>query len=513
MPRPDPSVLCFRSSRAKSRDVRGTARQRVSTLRDANVTRSGLGLVLAASLAGCSFAPPYHSPQIAAPPAYKEAGVVTAAGWTRAQPQDAARGAWWQQFDDPVLADLEARVERASPDLAAALARYDAARAAVRVAAADALPQVSANASAERERESATRPLSTGSAATFNNYTVGGSASWDLDLWGRVRNEVAARRAEAQASAADLANVRLSLQSELADAYYRVRGLDAQKQLLDRTVQAYQRAVDLTVTRHNGGVSNGLDVSRAQNILSDARAQISDVLNQRAAAEHEVAAVIGEPASSFTLAPVQGLVSPPLLPVSLPSELLQRRPDIAEAERRIFAANARIGVAKAAFFPDISLGAAGGFDATHGSLLSNPATFWALGPAQALLTIFDGGRRAAQLKISRADYDEAAANYRSTVLGAFRDVEDQLAAARLLAQESVDERDAATAAQRTEDLAMERYRDGASDYLDVVTAQTAALSAERTALALGTRRLQTAVALVRALGGDFQPMQTATATR
>jgi multidrug efflux system outer membrane protein len=472
-------------------------------------SRLGGGAPLAlAALAGCSLAPSYRPPQIAAPAAYKEAGPLPPAGWARAQSQDGARGPWWLAFGDPVLDDLERRVERASPDLAAALARYDAARAQVRVAGADLVPQVDASAGAGRERLSAARPLGQGRSATYNEFTLGGSLSYEVDLWGRVRNEVAATRAEAQASAADLANVRLSLQAQLAETYFQLRGLDAQRALLERTVAAYARALDLTTTRHSGGIASGLDVSRARNILSDAKAQISDVLNQRAASEHAIAALIGEPASSFALAPVDGLGSPPQIPATLPSELLQRRPDVAEAERRIFAANARIGVARAALFPSLTLGAGGGFDAAQGALLSNPATFWALGPAQALLTIFDGGRRAAQVRISRAQYDEAAASYRSTVLAAFREVEDGLAAARLLAQESVDEREAAAAAERTEALALVRYRDGASDYLDVVTAQTAALDAERTAIALDTRRLQTAVTLVRALGGGFDSRES-----
>lgn len=474
------------------------------------VPRSGregrlwLGLAALAALSACSFAPAYHPPQISTPPAYKETGAVAAAGWTQAQPQDAQRGPWWGVFRDPVLDDLETRVARASPTIAAAVARYDAARGQVKVARADLFPQVSAGGSAQRDRLSAYRPLATGGAYTYNEYLLSGSASYELDLWGRVRNAVKASRADAQASAADLADVRLSLQAEVADAYYRLRGLDAQRALLDNTVKAYTRAHDLTVTRHDGGIANGLDVSRAQTILSDARAQISDVANQRAQVEHEIAALVGVTPAEFTMPVTTTLPVPPLIPPAVPSELLQRRPDIAEAERRIYAANARIGVAKAAFFPSLTLGASGGFESIGGALLSNPASFWTLGPAMALETIFDGGRRAARVKISRAQYDEAAADYRGTVLTAFRDVEDSFAAARLLAQESVDESKAAAAAQRTEDLALVRYRDGASDYLDVVTAQTAALSAERTALALETRRLQAAVSLVRNLGGDYR---------
>jgi len=466
--------------------------------------KAALALIALGSLSACSLAPDYHPPVISAPTAFKETGPLPQAGWASAEPQDLHRGAWWQMFGDPVLDDLETRVERASPTLAAALARYDQARAQVKIAGADLSPQAGIGASAQRAHVSATRPLSTGNAVTYDQYQLGGSLSYELDLWGRVRNEVKATRADAQASEADLANVRLSLQAQLADAYFRLRGLDSQSRLLDRTVAAYSRAHDLTETRHDGGIANGLDVNRARNILADAKAQVSEVLNERAAVEHQIAALIGESASSFTLAPVEHLPEPPLLPAGLPSELLQRRPDIAEAERRIYAANARIGVARAAYFPTITLGASGGFNATQGALLSNPATFWAVGPAQALLAVLDGGRRRGEVKLRRGQFDEAAAHYRETVLTAFREVEDALAAARLLAQASADQRDAATAAQRTEDLALVRYRDGASDYLEVVTAQTAALVAERNLLTLETNRMQATIALIRASGGDYQ---------
>jgi multidrug efflux system outer membrane protein len=467
------------------------------------------GLAATLLISACSLAPDYHPPQMVAANAYKEQGPVPPVGWAVAQPADGTRGPWWRAFNDPVLDDLQQRVERASPDLAAALARYDAARAQARLAGADLSPQVGVGGDAGRQRLSAARPLGQDRSVTYNEYSISGSLSYEIDLWGRVRNEVAAARAEAEASSADLANVRLSLQGQLADAYFRLRGLDAQHALLERTVAAYSRASDLTTTRHGGGIASGMDLNRARTVLADAKAQISEVLNQRAEVEHEIAALVGESASTFTLAAAETVGPPPAPPVALPSELLQQRPDIAEAERRIFAANARIGVARAAFFPSLTLSGSGGFEATHGALISNPATFWALGPAEILMTLLDGGRRSAQVKINRAQYDEAASAYRATVLKAFREVEDALAGSRLLAQEAADQRDAATAAQRTEALALVRYRDGASDYLEVVTAQTAALEAERAALALDTRRQQVAVALVRALGGDFRNQQAA----
>ncbi|MFT3978357.1 MAG: efflux transporter outer membrane subunit, partial [Sphingomonas bacterium] len=303
------------------------------------------------------------------------------------------------------------------------------------------------------------------------------------------------------ASAGDLASARLSLQAGVADAYARLRGLDAEADLLRRSVDAFSRAYELTATRHDGGIASGVDVNRAQTVLSNARAQISAVAAQRAATEHEIAALIGAVASDFSIAP---RIQPPgKLEVigSAPSTLLQRRPDVAAAERRMYAANARIGVARAAIFPTISLGLSGGWQTTGPSLLSTPSSFWGLGPISAIGALFDGGRRNAQVKQSRAQYELAAAGYRDTVLTAFRQVEDALASTRHLATQAVDQRAAATAAQRTSDLALTRYHDGAADYLEVVTAQTDALSAERALIAVETSRMRANIALVLALGG------------
>lgn len=452
---------------------------------------------LVVSLAACSMAPDYHAPQTAAPAQFKEV-----AGWTAATPQDGeARGDWWQSFNDPVLNDLEQRADKASPTLAAALARYDAAKATARINESDLLPTVGVSGNASRDRVSRGRPLSTGTARTYDNYVIGGSIDYELDLWGRIRNQVKAAKAEAQASQSDLASARLSLQASVADAYFRLRGLDAQAQYLDKSLDAFQRAYDLTAKRRNGGIASGIDVNRAATVLGNARAQVATIANQRAATEHEIAALVGEVASTFALPASAQPLEPPAPPAATPSELLQRRPDVAAAERRVFAANAGIGAARAAFFPSISLGAAGGWQTTHGQLLTTPNTFWSLGPLTSLLTIFDGGRRAAQVKISRADYEEAAATYRETVLTAFRQVEDSLAAIHHLSDASVAQKDAADAAQRTSDIAMSRYRDGASDYLEVVTAQTDALDAQRSFISVQTQRMQAQIALVRSLGG------------
>jgi multidrug efflux system outer membrane protein len=406
-------------------------------------------------------------------------------------------------FVDPVLDELEARIDGASPTLAAAVARYDAARAATGEAAADLYPSVTASADVSRERTSGRRP-GANAAGRFTDARVGATLAYELDLWGRVRNSVHAARAEADASGADLAAVRLSLHAALADAYVRLRGLDAEAALLHATVDAYAKALELTQARHDGGAASGLDVNRAQTLLSEARAQISAVADRRAATEHEIAALIGTTPSALSIAPTENAIGPPPpVPAEAPAALVQRRPDVAAAERRIAAANARIGVARAAFFPDLTLGLAGGFEASHGSLLSAPAGFWAIGPLSAALDLFDGGRRQARVRISRAEYDEAAANYREAALTAFRQVEDALAASRLLAAQSRDQSEAAAAAARTSDLALTRYREGAADYLEVVTAQTAALDAERAAIGVRAERMRTAVALVRALGGGY----------
>lgn len=442
-------------------------------------------------------APAYQPPQIVAPGTYKEL-----AGWTQATPMDMShRGPWWSAFGDPVLSDLETRADAASPTLAAALARYDQARAVARVEASDLVPTIGAGANAGRQRVSGTRFMGNGDAQTYNDYGIGATLDYELDLWGRIRNSANAARADAQASQADLASARLSLQAAVADAYARLRGLDAQADLLHRSVDAFDRAYRLTKTRHDGGIASGIDVNRAQTTLSNAKARISAVANERAATEHELAALVGAVASTFSIAAQVQALNAPEVPTDTPSTLLQRRPDIAAAERRMFATNARIGVARAAFFPSVTLGLSGGWQTTHGQLLTTPTSVWGLGPLAAALTLFDGGRRRAQVRLSRAEYDEQVAGYRDTVLGAFRQVEDGIAALRHLSVQLVDQRDAAQAAQRTSDLAFTRYRDGASDYLEVVTAQTDALDAQSALLDARVTRMRAGIALVKAMGG------------
>jgi NodT family efflux transporter outer membrane factor (OMF) lipoprotein len=461
-----------------------------------------LAFALAASalVGGCSFAPRYRLPPTPAPVAFKEQGP-----WTTATPaEQLRRGAWWTRYGDPELDALESRTETSNPTLAEAVARFDQANAFAREARAGLMPTVSANASATRNRQSNDRPLRSASQPSYYAAdTIQGTAAYELDLWGRLRNLANAARAQTQASAADEEDVRLSLEAQLADDYVRLRGLDAQATLLRQTVDDYARANQLTNIRHTGGVASGVDVGRSTTQLEAARAQVNDVAAQRALYEHAIATLVGETPSALSI-PVQAeTIALPNVPTGLPSTLVQRRPDVAAAERNAAAANFQIGVAKAAFFPDISLQALGGLQNTGGgNLIGAPDSFWTLGPALAQ-TIFDGGLRRARLAASRAAFTEASQAYRAVVLRAFQEVEDNLALLNDLAAESTDEDAAVVAARRTEALTLIRYRDGAVNYLEVVIAQNAALDAERAAIALRTRRLQASVALIRALGGGW----------
>ena len=463
------------------------------------VGASLVALVLA--LAGCDFAPRYVPPPITPPAAYKEAGA-----WAPAEPSDAQpRGAWWTSFQDPTLDRLEDAVPSANPTLKAALAAYDQARAFAAEARAGYLPTVSGFESNTYNRQSQERLFRGGNQPNEEaNNTLGAQVNYEVDLWGRLRNLVRSGEAAAQATAADLANAELGLQVELADDYVQLRGLDAQDRLLRNTVAAYTRAFDLTNARHIGGVASGLDVNRAQAQLSAAKGQINDVAAQRALYEHAIASLVGQPASSFAITPASAVARlVPQEPAGAPSTLLERRPDIAAAERRAYAANRQIGVARAAFYPTVSIGAQGGWQNSGGNdLLTTPDTFWTLGP-QLALTLFDGGRRRAVVAASKAAFEIASADYRGTVLFAFQQVEDQLALSQHYGAEELDERTAVRAAQATTRLSLIRYREGATNYLDVVTAQTAELQAEQTLLALQTRRQQASVNLVRALGGGW----------
>ena len=458
-----------------------------------------IGALLTSVLAGCSLAPAYAPPAIAVPQTYAHVD-----GWAPAAPADTlSRGPWWERFGDPVLNGLEAQIEGQNPQLAAALARYDQARGFEAEARADLFPTIGAEASASANRQSADRPLR-GKAQPdyYGAQQVDGVFGYEIDLWGRVRNEVASRKALAQASKDDAASIRLSLQAELADDYMQLRGLDAQAELLRSTIDAYQKAYDLTEAQYQGKVGTVADVSRAQNQLSMAKAQLSDEGASRALLEHAVAVLVGHTASDFSLPAATPDLQPPPIPVGLPSTLLQRRPDVASAERSVFSANREIGVAKAAFFPTITLTGIGGFQASHTNLLSLSNTFWSLGPG-VTLPIFEGGRLKARESEAYGRFRETSANYRSIVLEAFRQVEDARAQLDWLGRESQDVDTAVAASQQALDAALALYRDGGADYLGVVTAQTALLQAQQAALQLHTRRLQADVALVRAVGGGW----------
>jgi NodT family efflux transporter outer membrane factor (OMF) lipoprotein len=464
------------------------------------IRKAAIACAVLGVLAGCSLAPEYKKPVVDVADAYKEAGP-----WQLATPSDALdRGNWWTTYGDATLDELEAKVDEANPDLAAAAARYAQAHSYLDEARGGLYPQIGATAYATKNRQSDNRPLRSASQPDLysDNY-VAGLLNYELDLWGRVRNLIAAGEAATQASAADLASVRLGLHAELANAYISLRGLDALTQLFDDTVDAYDKALQMTQNRHEGGIASALDVSRAQTQLDTARAQRDDVLAQRALFEHAIASLVGTPASKFTLDPRLVELPIPVTPTGLPSTLLERRPDVAGAERRTAAANAEIGVARAAFFPSITLTALGGYENTgDAGWLTAPNAFWSIGP-RAFLPLFDAGRREAEVARARAVCDEAGARYRSIALTAFQQVEDDLALLHRLGDEAVHEDAAVASAQRTLNLALDRYRNGAVSYLEVVEAQTAALQAQRSALAVRDRRLRASVALIRALGGGW----------
>lgn len=462
--------------------------------------RTALAATLALALAGCSLAPDYRAPTVALPVAFKETGP-----WTQATPADQLRrGAWWQAYGDPLLDRYETQLENESPTLAQAVARYDTAIAYAREASSYGLPTIGAQTYITRDRQSNNRPLrGSNQPDIYSADTAGLTASYELDLWGRVRNLVAAGRAEAQASAADLESVRLSLQATLADDYVRLRSLDAEAAVLNDAVGAYERAYGITHDRFTEGLVSDLDVSRAETQLQSTRAEVADITSQRALVEHAIASLVGTPASSFSIAPKVVALTLPNTPTGLPSTLLQRRPDVAAAERRAAAANARIGVARAAFFPRLDLVADGGWQNTaFANLLAPGNTFWMLGP-EAALTLFDGGLRKARVEAARAQLSEANAAYRAQVLRAFQDVEDSLSVLNNLAVEADHQSAAILAAKRTEAAALARYEEGATNYLDVVTAQAADLQAQRVGLEVEDRRLQASINLVRALGGGW----------
>ncbi len=458
-------------------------------------------MAAALALSGCTVGPKYQRPAAEVPPAYKEVG-----DWKPAQPNDQTLGGnWWEIFKDPQLNALEAQVNVSNQNLKAAEAQYTQARAVVRYYRADYFPTVTADPSATRTRTSKNRPppSSIFNGITSNDFQIPFELSYQIDVWGRVSRTVEAYRDQAQASAADLATVNLSMHSQLALFYFQARTLDAEEQLLNSTVSQYEQALELIQSRFAGGIASDLEVQQAETQLETTRAQAIDVAVARAQYEHAVAVLIGKPPASFSLAPLPLTVPPPPIPVGLPSELLERRPDIASAERLMASANAQIGVAKAAYYPNISLGAAGGFESSAiTTLISGPSVLWSAGPS-ALFTVFDVGRRRSASDQAIAAYDQAVANYRQTVLTGFQQVEDNVAALRILQHEAQVQDKAVTAAQKYLELANTRYKGGVTSYLEVTTAQSAALSDEVTAVNILGRRMVDAVTLVQALGGGW----------
>ena len=482
-------------------------------------------------LAGCMVGPKYHTPSMDAPAAYKEltpADLQQTDGWKVAQPKDdALRGKWWEIFNDPELNALEEKVDVSNQNIAAAAASFFAARALVKEARSQLFPTVTTNPAIIVQRPSATLSkganggssgsgsgTGTGSSSsattTFTDYTLPFDATWQPDLFGRIRNTVRSAAYGAQASAADLENTRLTVQAEVAADYFQLRGQDALKKLLDSTVVAFQESLDLTKALYDTGIDSDEAVAQAETQLEATQAQDDALGIQRAQFEHAIALLTGQPASTFSIPFEPVKASPPAIPFGVPSELLERRPDIAAAERLVAQANAQIGIARAAYFPTITLSAAAGFEST---LIRDwfiwPSRFFSMGPAAAE-TLFDAGLRRATVMQFRAQYDETVANYRQAVLTAFQQVEDNLASLRILSVEIQHQDEAVKSAERTLAVATDRYKLGLDPYLNVLTAQTSLLSNQETAVTLRTQQMTASNGLIQALGGGWNASQLPT---
>jgi NodT family efflux transporter outer membrane factor (OMF) lipoprotein len=470
-----------------------------------NALASLLSALAALLPAACAVGPNYKRPEAPVPAAFKEASAEGPAPgeWKKAEPRDAAaRGKWWEIYGDPILNQLEEQVAVGSQTIALAVANYEASRAVARGARSAFFPQLTAGASVNRQYP--VLPRGSTEPTTANTFSASGDVSWELDVWGRIRRSVEANVAGAQASAADLESARLLTQAELAADYFALRGFEDQKKLVDENVEAYEKALELTVKRYRQGVVSGVDVAQAETQLYSTRTQSADLELSRAQTEHAIAVLLGTPPAGFSVPPSTAVRTPPAIPLTLPSELLERRPDIAGAERRVASANAQVGVAEAAFFPTLLLAATGGFEAASIARWFNwPSRFWSLG-ASLVGTVFDAGKRKAATEQAVAFYDGSVASYRQTVLSAFQDVEDNLAALRLLSEESRFQTNAVAAARRSVTLARNRYEGGITTYLEVVTAQTTDLLNERAAVIIETQRMTASVNLVRALGGGWQ---------
>jgi len=459
-------------------------------------------LLLAATLfaTGCAVGPKYKVPAVAAPPGYKES-----ANWKPAQPNEEQLGGnWWEIFQDPQLNALEQQINVSNQNLKAAVAQYQESRAALRYVRSDYFPTVTASPSAARQHYSNNRPASsTLDGLTFNDFILPVNFSYQANVWGRVSRNVEAYREQAQATAADLAVVNLSMHATLAVDYFAARTLDTEQKLLEDTVAQYQQAFQLNEDLYEGGLGSEVAVEQAQTILQTTRAQLLDVGVARAQYEHAVAVLVGKAPAEFSLPPLPLTAPPPSIPIGVPSELLERRPDIAAAERRVAASNAQVGLAETAYYPLVNIVGTAGFESgSITTLLQGPGAMWAVG-ASVMETLFDGGRRHAATDEAKASYDSATAAYRQTVLSSFQQVEDNLAALRILEQEAGVQSSAVQAAQRSLALSNSRYEGGVTSYLEVITAQNAALSDELTAVNVLGRRMASTVLLIEAIGGGW----------
>jgi outer membrane protein, multidrug efflux system len=467
----------------------------------------GFSLTALAFLAGCAVGPNYHRPEATTVPA---AYANATNGWKVAQPQgQLPKANWWEVFGDPELSVLEAQASTANQQLKAAVARFAEARATMDVTRAGLFPNLGTGFSASRQRVSPNAPVTAtgqeiGQPATYNDFTVPLDVSYEADLWGRVRRSVESARAQTRATADDLEAIKLSIQAEVALDYFTLRALDSEEAVLRSSVKVFTISYDLTVNRRIGGVATDLDVAEAETVLKTTQAQIPAVALQRAQFEHALALLVAQPAATFRVPERALSATPPLIASGLPSELLERRPDISAAERRMAAANASIGVAKAAFFPTVELNGLAGLESVNaGTIFNWSSRIWAVGP-NLTLPIFEGGRLRAGLRLANATYEEMVANYRESVLAAFSEVEDSLAAQSLLANQYDAQSEALIAARKQLEIANNRYRDGLTTYLDVATAESTALNTEFSTVQLRGQQLVAAVTLVKSLGGGWQ---------
>jgi NodT family efflux transporter outer membrane factor (OMF) lipoprotein len=467
---------------------------------------------------GCKpVGPDYHRPGYDAPAVYKEAGASTVTppanpsggAWQPANPSDGMlKGKWWEIYQDPQLNQLEERIATNNVQLKQALETYLAARDQVIAARANLYPTLSVDVTSQGQKYSANQPLwNKANATTYADLTIAGQASWEPDFWGRVRRTVEQVRANAQASAAEAASVDLTLHAELAADYFALRGIDAEIKLLTTTVADLERQLDLTQRRFSGGVATAVDVAQAQTQLETVRAQLVDLGVARAQFEHAIGTIANYDLSGFSIPSSPLDLTLPKVPLGLPSQLLERRPDIAAQERLAAAANAQIGIQVSAFYPTITLNATGGFQSTNpGTWIQGPSTMWTLG-GQAAELLFDAGQRHALTDAARHNYEAQADGYRNTIFGAFEDVEDQLAGLRILEQETLVEQRAVDSARHSFDLANGRYKGGVTSYLEVLTAEQTLLQDQVTAINIESRQFAASVSLVRALGGGWDVSQ------